>query len=332
VGAVSIAACIPSDNPSGDVSILQNTITGNNADWAAGVLAISRSETQSGNVILKNNVITGNIAREFRGGGVFAESNSTLHSGNVYLSSNIIIGNRMDGDFGGGGVAAASISESGDAGDVILTNNIIAENTGHDGGGAEAFSVGRISSGVVTLTNNTITRNNGAVGGGVRIAGDRVNVYNNIIWGNWATISGDDIYLAGSGNGYNNNYEDLYGVWTNSGYNINIDPLFVDPSNQDFHLSRGSECVDAGTNRAPELPDNELDAKPRIIDGDSNKLPIADMGAYEYGDICEGDFDGDLDQDGGDLAAYANNNNGYGFSVFAADFSRNDCPVYLLAP
>jgi hypothetical protein len=54
------------------------------------------------------------------------------------------------------------------------------------------------------------------------------------------------------------------------------------------------------------------------------------MGAYEFGDICECDFDYDLDQDGIDLADYTNDTGGYGLSVFAADFARGDCPVYVL--
>jgi hypothetical protein len=56
--------------------------------------------------------------------------------------------------------------------------------------------------------------------------------------------------------------------------------------------------------------DKEKDGKPRFIDGET----IVDMGAYEFDDICEGDFDGDGDVDGSDLA------------VFAADFGRTDCP------
>jgi hypothetical protein len=56
------------------------------------------------------------------------------------------------------------------------------------------------------------------------------------------------------------------------------------------------------------------------------------MGVYEYGDICEGDFDGDLDQDGDDIASYTNDERGYDLSVFAADYSRIDCPAYVSAP
>jgi hypothetical protein len=56
------------------------------------------------------------------------------------------------------------------------------------------------------------------------------------------------------------------------------------------------------------------------------------MGAFEYGDICECDFDTDLDQDGVDLADYANDNSGVALKVLASDFARNDCPVYLPSP
>jgi len=42
--------------------------------------------------------------------------------------------------------------------------------------------------------------------------------------------------------------------------------------------------------------DKEKDGKPRIIDGDGET--IVDMGAYEFSDICEGDFDGEGDGEG----------------------------------
>ncbi len=50
------------------------------------------------------------------------------------------------------------------------------------------------------------------------------------------------------------------------------------------------------------------------------------MGAYEFGDICEGDFDSDRDVDGSDLAIFAAGGTGITLEDFAADFGRTNCP------
>ena len=41
---------------------------------------------------------------------------------------------------------------------------------------------------------------------------------------------------------------------------------------------------------------------------------------------CEGDFDGDGDVDGSDLATYAAGGTGITLEAFAAHFGRTDCP------
>lgn len=83
------------------------------------------------------------------------------------------------------------------------------------------------------------------------------------------------------------------------------------------------------------------------MDGDNDGFARVDMGVDEFGDFCEGDFDGDGDVDGSDLAVFAadfgrtncgsppvckgdfegdNDVDGSDLEVFAADFGRTDCP------
>ena len=104
----------------------------------------------------------------------------------------------------------------------------------------------------------------------------------------------------------------------------NRDPKFEVPENGEFHLQADSPCIDVGTNDAPELPEKDKDGKPRIIDGNEDGEAIVDMGAYEFGDICEGDFDGDKDVDGSDLAALAANLDLLDLSTFAGDFGKSN--------
>ena len=102
--------------------------------------------------------------------------------------------------------------------------------------------------------------------------------------------------------------------------------MFEDRENGDFHLQAQSPCIDKGTNYAPELPDKDKDGKPRVIDGNGDGEAIVDMGAYEFGDMCEGDFDSDRDVDGSDLAIFAAGGTGITLEDFAADFGRTNCP------
>ena len=97
------------------------------------------------------------------------------------------------------------------------------------------------------------------------------------------------------------NYSDVQGGWPGIG-NIDADPLFVDPDNDDFHLSSGSPCIDAGNNWGVPIDENDndedgvlcelfpvdLDGNPRFNADEADFDPgcgvpvVVDMGAYEY--------------------------------------------------
>jgi hypothetical protein len=222
----------------------------------------------------------------------------------------------------------------------------------------------------VTLTNNSICYNtangNGPSpsgnGGGVLIRlsddHDTANIYNNIVWNNSAVNNGSDFHIDNDGN--ENLFRSQVNLYSNdfdqsaAGFYIklfipidpsnlnNANPLFADSANDDYHITAGSPCKDAGDNSAPSLPERDMDDEPRIIEG------VVDMGADEFVDLCEGDFDTDSDVDGSDLAVFAadfgrtdcasglpcegdfdtdNDVDGSDLAVFAADFGRTDCPT-----
>ncbi|MHC4942534.1 MAG: right-handed parallel beta-helix repeat-containing protein [Planctomycetota bacterium] len=89
---------------------------------------------------------------------------------------------------------------------------------------------------------------------------------------------------------WNNNIED----YANINGNIDADPLFCGPASGDYHLTRTSPCIDAGSAEAPCLPSKDIDGDTRNFAGHGGVLPVGtfpppvsvgvDMGADEY---CE---------------------------------------------
>ena len=265
----------------GDVTLMDNIITGNTATTGGGVFASSNADTgQSGAVTLADNIITGNTSND-QGGGVYASSYGATGSDDVILTGNTIIENTAINYGGGASVIAGATS--GQTGAVTLINNIVAENSvsyaSGKGGGVFVWpSSGSGPSDTVTLTNNTVTENAAVqFGGGVYIVMDDNinNCYNNIIWGNTTPMGlGGDIELTGTGtaHGHNNVYSHLSGSWATVGNNLNVNPLFVDvtdpnPADWDLHLRSNSPCIDAGTASAPGLPIDDFEGDPRIVNG-----------------------------------------------------------------
>ena len=77
-------------------------------------------------------------------------------------------------------------------------------------------------------------------------------------------------------------------VFTESGNLYDVDPLLVDPAAGDFRLPYDSPCIDAGDSNKqgnfswPNLPATDIDGDKRIVDGDGDGTPAADIGADEY--------------------------------------------------
>jgi hypothetical protein len=200
------------------------------------------------------------------------------NNGVITLASSIIKDNSAN--YYAGGYAASNY------GNIILTNNIITGNTATNyGGGVYVYSY----QGRINVTNNTITGNfantDWGFAGGIYLRLDsntaQSNLYNNIIWANTASYGADiliDNWAGGTVNVYNNDFDPakVSGTFTNEGNSINANPMFVDAASGDYHLSFGSQCIDAGDNSAPSLPATDFE-------GDNRVLGIAvDMGADEY--------------------------------------------------
>jgi len=336
--------------------------------YGGGIYCKSSSPTISNCIITRNSVERGWMGGGY-GGGIHCESSSAT-------INNCTISNNTADDFGGG-IHCNSYS-------VIITNCTINDNTADFGGGIYCLApsianctirwntANHCGGGIYCLhsssiANCTVTRNRADRGGGVYCYSSSPTITNCTIAGNAAShlYGGGGIYCAYSfptitncilwrdaageiyvwgGNTPTVTYCDVEEGYTGTG-NIDDDPSFVDPENGDFHLQTNSSCIDAGTNDAPELPGTDKDGKPRIVDGDGNGIAVVDIGAYEFCELCEGDFDGDGDVDGSDLTIFASDFgrtdcvddcegdfdsdgdvDGSDLAVFAADFGRTDCP------
>jgi hypothetical protein len=151
------------------------------------------------------------------------------------------------------------------------------------------------------VINSTITGNNVVApegqGGGIRPhaylneAIVSLDLYNTSVYGNTLSGGPQDLYIKETGSGgteVNAYYCDIGNVFidTSAGtptYNpvnvISEVPAFVDPGNDDYHLSYGSPCIDAGTIAVPDppgLPTTDFEGDPRVIGAGP------DIGADEY--------------------------------------------------
>jgi hypothetical protein len=267
-------------------------------------------------------VIAGNMADN--GGGVLFSTPYGATITNCTIAGNLATRDSWHNLEGGGGVLGS--------GPLTLTNCLIVGNITYSrGGGICTWS----DPGELTIAGCTISGNTaydyygeGDAGGGVRCA--YATITGCILWDDWP----QEVFTYDPG-WVNLTYSDIERGWLGVG-NIGVDPLFADPDgpdnnpatwwDNDYHLSAGSPCIDAGCNWSMPPDSTDLDADgdtseitPLDLDGEGRFFddpntpdtgcgnpPIVDMGAYEFGDAgpqpCFGDLDDDRDVDLGDLA------------------------------
>jgi len=217
------------------------------------------------------------------GSGVFAESYSNSgQAGDVTLTTNIITGNATDSSHGGGGAYARSYSPSGTAGTVTLLNNIIFGNSANVGGGvfASSYSVSG-TPGLVTITNNTITGNTAGDNGG----GALLYAYSSVLPGGIVNcynniIRGNTATTAGG---------DIYfnGADTSNGYNNDYDPaaMYGSWNNSGSNINLDPLFVGGG--------DYRLQATSPCIETGTNGAPsIPSTDAAGNGRVLDGNNDG----------------------------------------
>ncbi|HUU97115.1 MAG TPA: right-handed parallel beta-helix repeat-containing protein [Phycisphaerae bacterium] len=309
----------------GAARIEKCTIKGNEGSpgsWWGGGVCCRGSNTRISDCVISENVVG------YGGGLMFMLDDDSV------IRNCLIIGNQSEA--AGGGVHCEDSSPT-------ISNCTITANTAGSGGGLSCWT-----SSSPVVANCTITGNTASIGGGVHCVESSPTMRNCTVSANTAHygISGgvycyyshpritncvlwddkpEEIRLGG-GSDLIVSYSDVQGGWPGAG-NIDADPLFVDPDgpdddpntweDNDFHLSAGSPCIDAGCNWAvpPDTADLDEDGDtseytPLDLDGEGRFFddpdtgdtgcgcpPIVDMGAYEFGDAGPQPCPGDLDCD-----------------------------------
>jgi hypothetical protein len=236
-------------------NISYSTISNNSAGpYGGGIYSIGALNLSYCNI--------SNNSSASMGGGIYTSSTTNI--------SYCIIRLNNATTYGGGIFASGS-------GKPIINSLIIANNAMYGGG----------VYGSASLINSTVANNTSQLGGGFFI-NDVTNLKNSIIWGNIATVDGNEIYKSAStvtlnNSCFGNGNGDIFGTITATNC-INTDPIFVEPNDNDFRVYGVSPCVDAGNNTFITEPyDIRGIGYPRKLNGkDTLTAGTVDMGAYEY--------------------------------------------------
>ncbi|MCH8823532.1 MAG: right-handed parallel beta-helix repeat-containing protein [Planctomycetes bacterium] len=266
-------SCLYIDNAT--VSIADSTFTNN----------FGNSIFNQGTLLLVNCTFVGNQINPdaSRHGGALHNTGP-----NVLKTNATIIKCTFDSNLGHRGGAIYNFSA-----DLKIIDCLFKHNIGTRGG-AIAFYAGGDS---ISTTNSTFVYNSASNSGGAIYfaSGLFSDIYNCILWDNVP----DQIEVISSPPRVT--FCDVQSGWKGTG-NINDDPLFIDSVNDDYRLSPGSPCIDAGHNWRVPIDSNDYDADGRTcelfpvdLDGnprfnaDENDFDtgcgapvVVDMGAYEY--------------------------------------------------
>nr|MBC8382838.1 T9SS type A sorting domain-containing protein [Candidatus Cloacimonadota bacterium] len=124
-----------------------------------------------------------------------------------------------------------------------------------------------------TITNNRVSNQ----GGGISHLGTKtLTINNSILWDNLP----QDVWCVDTTK-VTISYCDVSDYWAGTG-NLALDPNFADTTNNDYHLTYNSPCIDAGNNMYVHSF-ADLDGNVRIWDGTGSGYDIVDMGCYEFG-------------------------------------------------
>ena len=256
-----------------------------------GAIFLRNSDAQIEDNLFESNAATGSggwgYSSQGAGGAIFSGYSSPTIRRNMILT-NSAFGSCFDDCAWlavGGGICVVG------PGSVLLEDNVILGNRAEGGAGGGLYVV---NGDVVAVRRTTFSGNDAYRGGGV--CGEyegRCAIEGSVLWGNSAWVAnelalnfGSTIDVAHSdvqgGPAAASVGEECRLSWGSGA--IDADPLFVDAASGDYRLQPGSPCIDAGD--PADLPTGQdLAGNPRLLDGDLDRTPVIDMGAYEFDNV-----------------------------------------------
>ena len=268
----------------GRLDIISSTISDNSAQYDGGGVYIKGKNK----ILITNSTISGN-ASEQDGGGIYKKGN-----GKIEITNSTISGNRSEQ--GGGGIYKKG------KGKAEITNSTLSGNAAKYAGGG----IYDISRNTIQIANSTITDNTANKGGGVYNADTYIpqsilSLSSNLISGNIADESGNEVFNQGRNFAVNANAHNLFGdsSQTNDDAFYNFTPGSTDISATsdgisialtdilDLNLAdnggptlthalvEDSPAIDAGTNSLGLTTDQRGEGFPRSLDSG------VDIGAFE---------------------------------------------------
>ncbi len=207
-----------------------------------------------------------------RGGGMLIKSTIGAEVVNCVFSGNMA-------QHAGGGLYSMNGSNP------LVKNCIFSYNKAQNAGGGMQDAGGSSALIHCTFYGNVAVDGPGW-GGGLRVYNGNTTMYNCILWGNSAA-NGNQIEVD-TGSTLNISYSDVQGgqaaIYTPDASpitwgagNIDANPLFEEVAQGNYHLRKGSPCVDTGTKTG--APEYDFEGSPRLSSVGGDDKP--DMGADE---------------------------------------------------
>jgi predicted outer membrane repeat protein len=210
-----------------------------------------------------------NTARSF-GGGMYAFASADLMG--VLFQNNLSAIGTGGGMYSGGNlnlyrsrfIRNAAIEGGGlshTLGSASLVNSLFAENVAANSSGMAMLLA---SVGPVDVLHTTIAAQTAIGGSAIQADTGTVAITNTIITNHTIGIDNVGANVHQDFNLFFGNGSNVQGIVTGGGNSLNGDPHFMDPTGDDYHLSRGSAAMDAGVD-AGVTDDFDGDARPMAL-------------------------------------------------------------------